>query len=228
MAKEADAEYWGQPSVVSKRISEIRVEDVLEKMEASDDTDDLVKRLHKRAMAAESEARLWRKRAERLVARIETYEGAQSGPIKTTGVVDSLAGAAAALEAENARLRNAVEHAVQTALVEDQKNRTDWFNISSRLWVWLIESGAIDDMPLVEGEEDAVLQNLQNAINAYTEAAVRRALEMAAEYIERDLDCVKAESGEKSVQVWEIEKEAKDIRAIRVEDVLARVEKSNG
>jgi len=45
MAKEADAEYWGQPSVVSKRISEIRVEDVLEKMEASDDTDDLVKRL---------------------------------------------------------------------------------------------------------------------------------------------------------------------------------------
>ena len=164
----------------------------------------------------------------RLVARLEVYEGAQSGPIKTTGVVDSLAGAAAALEAENARLRNAVEHAVQTALVEDQKNRTDWFNISSRLWVWLIESGAIDDMPLVEGEEDAVLQNLQNAINAYTEAAVRRALEMAAEYIERDLDCVKAESGEKSVQVWEIEKEAKDIRAIRVEDVLARVEKSNG
>ena len=37
MAKEADAEYWGQPSVVSKRISEIRVEDVLKKMEDADD-----------------------------------------------------------------------------------------------------------------------------------------------------------------------------------------------
>jgi len=154
-----------------------------------------------------------------------TYSGDPKGP---NWVPNLAADRIEALEAENARLRNAVEHAVQTALVEDQKNRTDWFNISSRLWVWLIESGAIDDMPLVEGEEDAVLQNLQNAINAYTEAAVRRALEMAAEYIERDLDCVKAESGEKSVQVWEIEKEAKDIRAIRVEDVLARVEKSNG
>ena len=33
MAKEADAKYWGQPSVVSKRIGAITVEDVLKKME---------------------------------------------------------------------------------------------------------------------------------------------------------------------------------------------------
>jgi len=33
MAKEADAEYWGQPTVVSKRIGAIRVEDVMKKME---------------------------------------------------------------------------------------------------------------------------------------------------------------------------------------------------
>ena len=70
---------------------------------------DLVDRLHKRAMAAENEARLWRKRAEGLVARLEVYEGAQSGPIKTTGVVDSLGGAVAALDRKLAR-------AIQTAL----------------------------------------------------------------------------------------------------------------
>jgi len=45
----------------------------------------------------------------RLVARLEVYEGAQSGPIKTTGVVDSLGGAVAALDRKLAR-------AIQTAL----------------------------------------------------------------------------------------------------------------
>ena len=70
---------------------------------------------------------------------------------------------------------------------------------------------------------------LERAVKAEADVtrAIQTALEMAAEYIERDLDCVKAESGEKSVQVWEIEKEAKDIRAIRVEDVLKKLEEKD-
>jgi len=73
---------------------------------------DRIEALEADLIAADAKADWWQERAEdleaenaRLVARLEVYEGAQSGPIKTTGVVDSLAGAAAALEAENARLR---------------------------------------------------------------------------------------------------------------------------